>query len=282
VFEKKEIKKNETMKEKQNISWLASALAAKLGEAPDVAVVLGSGWAERADGLLDDIKRFDLNDFEHWPLPRVQGHAPELRLGRLGDKRALLCGGRVHAYEGYSAAEIVRPVRAMIEWGVTNVLLLNAAGSTREELAPGTLMALSDHLNFGLPNPLTGPNTPTGAITFVDLVDLYDPTWRAALTTACPDVKTGVYSGMLGPSYETPAEVAMVAKLGGDAVGMSTIPEAIAARAAGARGLAISMMTNLAAGVGGSRPNHQEVLDTAAEHGKRASEVLAKAVLAAF
>jgi purine-nucleoside phosphorylase len=169
----------------------------------------------------------------------------------------------------------------MIEWGVKNFILLNAAGSTSESYPPGTLMALADHLNMGLPNPLTGPNTPTGQITFVDLVDLYDPTWRAALTATCTDVKTGIYAGMLGPSYETPAEVAMVAQLGGHAVGMSTIPEAIAAKAAGARVLAISMMTNLAAGVGGSRPNHQEVLDTAAEHGKRASEVLKCAVLAA-
>jgi purine-nucleoside phosphorylase len=264
--------------EQTKIADLAAALHQTLGEAPEVAVVLGSGWKERAAGLLTGPVTVACAELPAWPTPRVAGHGGELSLGVLAGRRTLLCGGRVHSYEGYSAAELVRGVRALAAWGTASILLLNAAGSLREDLPPGSLVAFSDHLNFSLPSPLRADQSADGAAEFVDLVDLYEPDWRTALRKECPDVQAGVYAGLAGPNYETPAEISMLARLGADLVGMSTIPEAIAARAAGLRVLAISMVTNLGAGLSGSRPSHGEVLETAAAHGARAAEVLARAV----
>lgn len=267
--------------EGDRVAALAAALGAALGPAPEVAVVLGSGWKERAAGLLDEPVSLPLEGLDGWPLPRVAGHGAELLLGQLDGVRTLLCGGRVHAYEGYPARELVRGVRALVRWGTPAVLLLNAAGSTRADRPPGDLMPFADHIDHGLPQPLAADQSEDGGARFLDLVDLYDPAWRARLLEAEPGLRPGVYAGMRGPSYETPAEVRMMATLGADAVGMSTIPEAIAARAAGARVLAISLLSNYAAGVGGSRPSHEEVLETAQAHAAAAARVLAAAVRAA-
>jgi purine-nucleoside phosphorylase len=142
-------------------------------------------------------------------------------------------------------------------------------------------MPLLDHINLGLPNPLAANQSEDGSATFLDLVDLYDPSWCQALLAARPELIPGVYAGLPGPSYETPAEVCRLQQMGADAVGMSTIPEALAARAAGATVMAVSMMTNYAAGIDGSRPSHAEVLETAAAHGERAAEVLSATITAA-
>ncbi|HIA38037.1 MAG TPA: purine-nucleoside phosphorylase [Planctomycetes bacterium] len=255
--------------EKQLVADIAQQLQTLAGVAPSVFAVLGSGWKEQAESLISVEQRINLADINHWLMPAVAGHGAELVVGQLidSDKRVAFITGRVHAYEGYSGAELVRGVRAMIEWGANNVLLLNAAGSLSEDMPPGTLMPLTDHINYSLPNPLAGGD-------FVDLVDMYHPEWRAALLEKCPELTAGIYAACIGPSYETPAEVAMLQKMGANAVGMSTIPEAIAAHAMGARVMAISMMTNLAAGIGGSRPNHQEVLDTARNHAQKATHTL--------
>ncbi len=260
---------------------LAAALATALGPAPEVAVILGSGWNERARDLLSAATSLSLAGLDGWPQPRVAGHGGGLMVGELDGLTVALCGGRVHAYEGYPARELVRGVRALVRWGAPAVLLLNAAGSTREARPPGTLMPVADHINHGLPNPLAADQSEDGSAAFVDLVDLYDPAWRGRLAAAEPGLEPGVYAGLPGPSYETPAEVRAMASLGADAVGMSTIPEAIAARAAGARVMAVSLLSNYAAGVGGSRPSHLEVLATAAAHGEEAARVLAAAVVAA-
>ena len=263
------------------VTSLANGLSARLGDAPEVAVVLGSGWADRADGLLENLERIPLSDFPNWPLPRVSGHSAELRLGTIDGRRVLLCGGRVHSYEGWEARELVRGVRALVRIGVNNILLLNAAGSLRDNRRPGDLMPLADHINLGLPNPLAANQSEDGSATFLDLVDVYDPSWRQAVLAARPELLPGVYAGLPGPSYETPAEVRCLQQMGADAVGMSTIPEALAARAAGATVMAVSMMTNFAAGIEGSRPSHAEVLETAAAHGERAAEVLSATITAA-
>lgn len=257
--------------EKQIVAAIAQQLQTLAGDAPTVFAVLGSGWKEQAESLIVVEQRINLADINHWLMPAVAGHGAELVIGQLNDnssnKRIAFITGRVHAYEGYTGAELVRGVRAMIEWGSNNVLLLNAAGSLSEDMPPGTLMPLTDHINYSLPNPLAGGD-------FVDLVDMYNPEWRAALLKRCPELTPGIYAACSGPSYETPAEVAMLQKMGANAVGMSTIPEAIAAHALGAKVMAVSMMTNLAAGIGGSRPNHQEVLDTARENSQKATVVL--------
>ncbi len=265
------------LNEKQLVTDIAQQLQTLAGAAPSVFAVLGSGWKEQAESLISVEQRINLADIHHWPLPAGAGHGGELVVGQLNDsdKRVAFITGRVHAYEGYSGAELVRGVRGMIEWGAKNVLLLNAAGSLSEDMPPGSLMSLSDHINYSLPNPLAGGE-------FVDLVDMYHPEWRAALLEKCPDITPGIYAACIGPSYETPAEVAMLQKMGANAVGMSTIPEAIAAHAMGARVMAISMLTNLAAGIAGSRPNHQEVLDTARENARKATQTLQLALTLAL
>ena len=265
------------LNEKQLVTDIAQQLQTLAGAAPSAFAVLGSGWKEQAESLISVEQRIDLADINHWPLPAVAGHGGELVVGQLlgSDRRVAFITGRVHAYEGYSGAELVRGVRGMIEWGAKNVLLLNAAGSLSEDMPPGSLMPLSDHINYSLPNPLAGGE-------FVDLVDMYHPEWRAALLEKCPDITPGIYAACIGPSYETPAEVAMLQKMGANAVGMSTIPEAIAAHAMGVRVMAISMLTNLAAGIAGSRPNHQEVLATARENAKKATETLQLALMLAL
>jgi len=266
------------MEEQARIDQLAAALAQTLGAPPEVAVVLGSGWKERAADLIDLEREIQTVELPGWPQPRVAGHGGELALGMVAGRRTVLCGGRVHSYEGYQARDLVRGVRAMAAWGCPNLLLLNAAGSVTLRLQPGSLAVFTDHINYSLPSPLRGDQTPDGKSPFVDLVDLYEPSWRAALLEAAPGCSSGVYAGMSGPNYETPAEIQMLERLGADMVGMSTIPEAIAAKAAGMQVLAISLITNLGAGLSGSRPNHAEVLDTAAEHGANAGNLLAEAV----
>jgi len=266
------------------VDALVEILNRQHGVAPEVVVVLGSGWKDRASGLLEDTDVVDLRGLDNWPSPKVQGHGNELVLGCLRgtSHRIGMCAGRVHAYEGYSAAELVRGVRAMVRWGAPNVLLLNAAGSLSEDRSVGSLMPFSDHINMSLPNPLQqGQNCGLGS-QFMDLVNLYDPEWRAKLLQRRPELVPGVYAGLSGPCYETPAEVRMLSQLGADAVGMSTIPEAIAAKAVGARVLAISMLTNFAAGIGGSRPKHEEVLQTASANAEVAAEVLEAALLSAL
>jgi len=269
------------------VEALVEILGRRLGPSPNTAVVLGSGWNKLAADLLHNTDSLDLHDLDNWLCPKVEGHGAELLIGDLVDapagkeQRVLLCGGRIHSYEGYDAAELVRGVRALINWGASNILLLNAAGSLDSGRPPGTLMPLSDHINMGLPNPVRcGENCGHGA-QFVNLVDMYDPVWRSNLLEAQPSLREGVYAGMKGPSYETPAEVKMLARLGADAVGMSTIPEAIAAHALGAKVMAISLLTNMAAGIEGSNPSHEEVLETATASAAAAADVLRSALLAA-
>jgi purine-nucleoside phosphorylase len=266
------------------VDALVEILQRWLGEPPEVAVVLGSGWRDQAQGLLEVTEEVDLRQLDNWPAPQVAGHGATLTLGTLPAadgqpaRRVVLCSGRIHCYEGRPVSEVVRGVRALVRWGTPRMLLLNAAGSLREDWAPGTLMALRDHINFGLPNPLTGGQNCGIGPEFVDLVDLYSPAWRERLRAACPEVQEGVYVAMPGPSYETPAEVQLLAGIGGDAVGMSTVPEAIAAKALGCEVLGLSMMTNLAAGIGGSRPSHEEVLETAEANAAAAAKALGAAM----
>jgi len=267
--------------ERGKVEALAAALRERLGQPPQVTVVLGSGWRDRAAALLVAAKSLALADLPDWPLPRVPGHGAEILAGTLAGRSTAFVTGRVHAYEGFRAAEIVRGVRAAVAWGSAGIILLNAAGSLDPARPPGTLMPFLDHLNLGLPNPLTVGQGLSRDAVFLDLSELYDPDWRSRLCGRLPALRPGIYAGLPGPSYETHAEVRMLQGLGADAVGMSTIPEALAARAAGARVLAISLLTNFAAGVSGGRPSHAEVLSAAQEFGSKASDLLRAAVLEA-
>lgn len=267
--------------EAERIQTLANDLERHFGEVPEVAVVLGSGWAEGGLARLEKPQSVAVTELPGLPVPRVEGHDGAWHLGQLGGRRTMLCGGRVHLYESYSPAELVRGVRGLAAWGVSNLILLNAAGAVSSDRLVGSFMPIADHLNGGFPLPLSADQSADGKPVFLDLVNLYDADWRQRLMELHPDLIAGVYGGHSGPCYETPAEVNLWKILGADALGMSTIPEAVAAKAAGMRVMGISMITNLAAGVEGSQPSHAEVLETAQANAIAAGKILNSAVASA-
>jgi purine-nucleoside phosphorylase len=229
------------------------AIRPRLVERPAVAVVLGSGLgglAREVDGAV----RIDAAEVPGLPVPRVTGHAGELLFGRLAGVPVVCLAGRVHTYEGYSAAEVAFAVRVAAQLGCGALVATNAAGGLNPELDPGDLLVISDHVNFLGDNPLAG------APAFVDMTDAYHPELRELAARVGAErgipVHEGVYIAVRGPSYETRAEVAMFRSWGADAVGMSTVPEVIAARAHGLRVAAISVITNRC----GEPTSHQEVL----------------------
>ena len=240
----------------------ADAVTARLdGRRPRVAIVLGSGLGFLGDEV-EDAVRIPYRDIPGFPETGVAGHKGELVAGRLEGVPVIAQSGRFHLYEGHAAEVVARPVRAFAELGVRTVLLTNAAGGLRPTFRPGTLMLIADHINLTGRNPLIGPVFP-GEERFPDMSAPYDPGLRrfareAALANAVP-LEEGVYCALLGPSYETPAEIRMLHRLGADAVGMSTVPEGIAARARGLACLGFSTITNAAAGMGPPL-SHEEVL----------------------
>ncbi|MGH9368960.1 MAG: purine-nucleoside phosphorylase, partial [Thermoanaerobaculia bacterium] len=231
----------------------AAAVRSVGGPAPAVGLVLGSGLGGFAEGLAER-RRIPYGEIPNFPRPSgVVGHAGELVLGRVGKTPVVVLSGRIHFYEGRSMSEVVFPARMLVRLGVKAVLLTNAAGGIRRGLKPGDLMLLSDHINFFGTNPLIGANEEALGPRFPDMSVVYDRRIRrlakeTARRLRVP-LKEGVYLGLHGPSYETPAEIRALARLGADAVGMSTVPEAIALRHAGVRVAGISTITNMAAGI---------------------------------
>lgn len=203
----------------------------------------------------------------------VSGHRGRFVLGTLGGVTVCAMQGRVHLYEGHTPNDVVRGVRAMIRLGAEIIVLTNAAGGIRKDFVPGDLMAIEDHLNLTSQSPLVGPNDDTLGPRFPALSDAYDPALRKLAEAVAKKqrfrLRSGVYAGLLGPAYETPAEVRMLRGLGADAVGMSTVLETIAARHMGARVLGISCITNVAAGLSDQAPSHDEVQETAQLASKR-------------
>jgi purine-nucleoside phosphorylase len=232
-----------------------------LPEAPDVAIVLGSGLGAFAASLAD-ATRVPYSQIPGMPEPAVAGHAGNLCFGRIGNARVACLSGRVHLYEGHAIEKVVFGVRLLAALGCRGALLTNAAGGIAEALAPGDLMLITDHINLTGRNPLVGPNDPRGP-RFLDLTHAYSPEYlraaRNAARTSGTELREGVYAAMLGPSYETPAEIRMLATLGASAVGMSTVPEVIALRHAGLHVGAVSCITNLAAGRSNTTLDHSEV-----------------------
>lgn len=247
----------------------AAALAERCAP-PSVAVVLGSGLGAFADRLHAP-EVISYADIPHFPPVGVKGHAGRLVVGGLGPDgpRVAALAGRVHLYEGHSSAHVVHPVRTLWRWGVRGLMLTNAAGGIDPELSPGDLMLIVDHINLTGKNPLVGPADPRLGPRFPDMSAAYDPelcdALRAAAKARGVTLREGVYTGLAGPSYETPAEIRMLAILGGDAVGMSTVAEVIAARHAGMRVCGVSCITNLAAGLSAEPLDHAEVEATAGE-----------------
>ncbi len=232
-------------------------------EAPVAAIVLGSGLGGLA-ARLSGVTRLSYRDIPGFAEPRVAGHAGELLHGMLGQREVLALAGRFHMYEGHEAAHSAFPVRVVHALGARTLILSNAAGGIRRTLAPGQLMLIADHLNVMFRNPLIGGVVP-GDERFPDMSAPYDPALRRQMHDCARALgirlEEGVYAGLLGPTYETPAEVRMMERLGADAVGMSTVPEVIVARAMGMRCVAVSCITNPAAGTSPHPIHHDEVIE---------------------
>ena len=247
-----------------------AALRARVGTPPDLAIVLGSGLGHFVDRL-DETTVVPYDDLPGWPRPTVSGHAGRLVAGTIGGRRVLALAGRVHLYEGRSPDEVTFAVRVLARAGVRQLILTNAAGGINASFGSGTLMVIDDHINLMGVNPLVGPNDVRFGPRFPDMSEVYSSALRkvadeAAAACGVP-VHHGVYLAVSGPSYETPAEIRAFRTLGADAVGMSTVPEAIVARHMNVQVLGISCIANPAAGMQAVTLSEQDVLDTAARTG---------------
>jgi len=243
---------------------------------PTLAIVLGSGFQHALTGLRVD-KKIPCAKVPGFPVPGVSGHAGELVFGHLGGTPVLVLSGRAHFYEGHSMERVTFPVRALAAFGIRDLLLTNAAGGINKQFRPGDFMVATDHINFMGANPLRGGTMP-GRPRFVDMTQVYDTRLRALLFRAGKScrlkLRRGVYLAVSGPSYETPAEIRAFARLGADAVGMSTVPEAMVARQCGLNVAAVSCITNPAAGRGKSILSQAGVLETAGRMKGLAAELL--------
>jgi purine-nucleoside phosphorylase len=231
---------------------------------PKVAIILGSGLGGLSRSIADAV-RIPFGDIPGFPNTTIAGHEGAVIVGSLGGREVVALSGRFHMYEGHPAALAAFPVRVFHALGALELFVSNAAGGISPKLAVGDLMMISDHLNLMGANPLVG-EAQDGEIRFPDMTDAYNPGLRWVLRTTAEKLgitlREGIYAGLLGPSYETPSEVKMLRLLGADAVGMSTVPEVIVARALGMRVAGVSCITNAAAGVTGSALSHAEVLET--------------------
>jgi purine-nucleoside phosphorylase len=242
-------------------------------ERPRIAIVLGSGLGSFADEL-DEAGAFAYAEIPHFPRSTAIGHAGRLLLGRLEAVPVAVMQGRVHLYEGYTASEVAFPIRVLARMGVAAVILTNAAGGINLAYRQGALVVLRDHINLQGQNPLSGPNDARLGLRHPDMTDAYNADFRRFALEEAPRLDGGVYEGiyaaLAGPSFETPSEIRFLRTIGADLVGMSTVPEVIAARHAGLEVLAISCVTNLAAGITGERITAEEVIAT----GERVREKL--------
>lgn len=244
----------------------------------EVAVVLGSGWKPAADQMGDVELEARMVELGGFPENSVQGHGSSFRSIRNGDRRILAFMGRVHLYEGHHPGVVAHGVRTAVAAGARVVVLTNAAGGLRSDMEVGQPVLISDHVNLTGRNPLLGPNDDRLGPRFPDMSEAYSSRLIGLARDVEPDLATAVYGGFLGPTYETPAEVRMAAALGAELVGMSTVNETIAAVHAGAEVLAVSLVTNLAAGLGHDALDHDDVLEVAAGSAERMGRLVAQIV----
>jgi purine-nucleoside phosphorylase len=250
----------------QQVTEAAGAIRSRVPGLPSIGIVLGSGLGEFANTLGDAVV-MPYDQLPHWPASRVIGHEGKLVVGTVGGKTIAALAGRCHAYEGHDMRTVTFAVRALGLLGVKTLMLTNAAGGVNTGFSQGALMVIDDHINLMGQNPLVGANDDRFGARFPDMSEIYSRRLRqvadragAAMNLTLPH---GVYVGLLGPSYETPAEIRYLRTIGADAVGMSTVPEAIAARHMGMDVLGISCITNMAAGVLPQPLDHNEVMETA-------------------
>jgi purine-nucleoside phosphorylase len=250
----------------EQVEEAAAAIRAVCGPLPETAIVLGSGLGDFADTLQESVAT-NYTALPHWPASKVVGHAGRLVIGNVAGKRIAALSGRVHFYEGHDLATVAFPTRVMGRIGVKQIILTNAAGGINTGFAQGALMIIDDHINMLGSNPLMGLNDDRFGVRFPDMSEVYSRRLRTVADEASRArgvaVSHGIYVAVHGPSYETPAEIRAFRALGADAVGMSTVPEAIAARHMGIEVLGISCITNMAAGVLPQPLDHDEVMQTA-------------------
>lgn len=250
---------------KKQLLEAKEAIMQKININPEIAVILGSGLGDFAD-LLEDAVTILYEDIPHFPTSTVLGHSGELVIGKLKGQKIIAMRGRFHYYEGYEMEQVTFPVRVMKLLGAESLIVTNAAGGINREFIPGDLMLIEDHINNTGTNPLIGSNDENFGPRFTDLTEAYDKFYLkyAKQTANALDIKvqSGVYVANSGPTYETPAEVKMLSILGGDAVGMSTVPEVIIARHMNMRVLGISCISNMAAGILDEQLTHDDVIKT--------------------
>ena len=270
---------NKTLEPK--IAETVDKLQKLFGAAPEVAVVLGSGWAGAVNQVQEG-QHLAYTELSAFPQPKVEGHVNEIVVGKMGEQRVVMLRGRAHTYESGDCTGMAGALRSLARWGVKVVVQTNASGSLRNHMPPGSLMLITDHINAPQRSPLMGEQ---GSHRFVDMSAAYDAELRnQALTVAREQnlvVSQGVYCWAVGPQFETPAEIRMFAAWGADAVGMSTVPETILARHAGLRVVGLALITNMAAGMSAEALTHSLTLQQASLSGERASAYLA-AVLASL
>ncbi|MGA2546614.1 MAG: purine-nucleoside phosphorylase [Rectinemataceae bacterium] len=266
---------------RDEIRTAANSIADRIGEAPRTALVLGSGLGSLAEEV-EGAVALPYAEIPGFPLSTAPGHAGRLVAGRLAGKRVLVMQGRFHYYEGYPAFRIAFPIRVFRELGIERLILTNAAGGANPGFSPGDLMLITDHINLTGQNPCIGENDPLIGSRFFDMSHAYDPGLRAdALRAAAElgiELREGVYAWFSGPSFETPAEIRMARTLGADAVGMSTVPEAIAAAHCGLRVLGLSCITNMAAGMSDRPITSEEVLEISEREKPRFSAFIKRTV----
>jgi purine-nucleoside phosphorylase len=260
---------------------LEAAVRARTDLVPEVGIVLGSGLGGLADDLEDPVA-IPFSELPGWPAATAPGHVGRLLLGRLGGRPVVMLQGRFHLYEGNAPGLVVQPVLLFGRLGARIVVLTNAAGGLDPGFGAGTLMVISDHINLTGQNPLIGPNAPVLGSRFPDMTDAWSARLRTRLRAAGQaegvDLAEGIYLGLTGPNYETPAEVRLFATFGAHAVGMSTVIECVAARWAGLEVCGVSLVTNPGAGYTGQPLTHEEVLAAGAEAGPRLARVIRRFV----
>ena len=249
---------------KIELKQTADFIKERLIDTPKIGLILGSGLGVLAEEI-ENPTTLSYEDIPNFPVSTVEGHAGQLVAGTIEGKQVIAMQGRFHFYEGYTMEEVVFPVRVMKELGVEQLVVTNAAGAVNESFSVGDLMIIKDHINNQSANPLIGPNDAALGLRFTDMSNAYSKQLRAIAHEQASilgiNIQEGVYVANTGPCYETPAEVRMARKLGGDAVGMSTVPEVIAARHAGLEVLGISCLSNMGAGILPQPLNHEEVIE---------------------
>ena len=251
----------------EKITSAVQYIRSRISVLPAIGMVLGSGLGDYADTLEGSIK-IPYSEIPNFPVPTVPGHSGAMVFGKKNGQNVVVLQGRIHYYEGLPMREITLPIRVLAALGVKTLILTNAAGGVNTAFHPGDLMLLSDHINYSGMNPLIGPNYDSFGPRFPDMSDLYTAELRTKIKAVAAEagisLQEGVYAMYSGPNYETPAEIRMFRILGADAVGMSTVPEALVAGQQGLQVVGISCITNMAAGVLPQKLSHSEVMETAA------------------